>query len=285
MRVPPFENIADQSATQRVRCRQIVESDMGALTNFLLSGFPYRTHEWWGAGLDRLMALPPVEGIPRFGYVLESENGIVGVLLTISSRRGQQVVSNVSGWYVHPSYRAHSTLLVSVATKLKDVIYLNASPAPHTWPTLQASGWKRFNSGRSAAIAVLGFGGGKVHEAVPDDLPERALLEDHRAWGCTSLVCEKGGLLFPFVFKPQRVSRARLRMMELIYCRTTTEFERCGPALGRYFLRRGYAGFILDGKVTGMVSRYADGKEPRFYKGPRAPELNDLAYTEKLIFA
>ena len=34
-----------------------------------------------------------------------------------------------------------------------------------------------------------------------------------------------------------------------------------------------------------MLSHYApDGKEPRLYKGPRPPELNDLAYTEKVIF-
>ena len=31
-----------------------------------------------------------------------------------------------------------------------------------------------------------------------------------------------------------------------------------------------------------MLSHYVDGKEPRYYKGPRAPVLNDLAYTEKV---
>jgi len=26
------------------------------------------------------------------------------------------------------------------------------------------------------------------------------------------------------------------------------------------------------------------GKEPRYFKGPEAPSLNDLAFTEKVIF-
>ena len=33
-----------------------------------------------------------------------------------------------------------------------------------------------------------------------------------------------------------------------------------------------------------MLSHYVAGKEPRFYKGPEAPPLNDLAFTEKVIF-
>ena len=40
----------------------------------------------------------------------------------------------------------------------------------------------------------------------------------------------------------------------------------------------------MDGKVGEMLSHYAPDKEPRLYKGPCTPELNDLAYTEKVIF-
>lgn len=274
----------EAAANPRVRCRQIVESDLDSLAEILAQGFPTRARGYWEAGFKRLAALPPIEGIPPFGYALESDHGIVGVLLTISSQRGDRIISNVSSWYVHPSYRTHSMMLVSMATKLKHVIYLNVSPAPHTRPTLQAAGWKPYNFGRSAAFPVLRLGGGRVREAIPADLSERALLEDHRAWGCVSLVCEKEGTLSPFVFKPRRLARPPLPMMELIYCRATSEFERCGAALGRYFLRRGCPGFIVDGKVSEMLSHYAPDKEPRLYKGPCTPELNDLAYTEKVIF-
>jgi hypothetical protein len=275
---------AEAYASQRVRCRPIAESDLDALAELLTEGFPVRNRDYWAAGLRRLAALPPIEGMARFGHVLETEHGLVGTILAISSRRGEQIVCNVSGWYVRPAHRAHSTLMVAVATKLQRVIYLNASPAPHTWRTLQATGWKPYNFGRSAAFPALRLESGKVHEAVPAALPEYALLQDHRAWGCVSLVCEKDGALSPFVFKRRWLARPPLPMLELIYCRATSEFERCGAALGRYFLKRGCPGFLVDGKVENMLSHYAPDKEPRFYKGPSAPQLNDLAYTEKVIF-
>jgi hypothetical protein len=164
------------------------------------------------------------------------------------------------------------------------VIYLNASPADHTMRTLEPLGWKPYNFGRSAAFPALGLGGGKIRETIPADLPERMLLEDHRALGCISLVCERKGIASPFVFKPRRTEGRQLPLMELIYCRGTAEFEHCGAALGRHFLAQGAFGFILDGRVKGMLSHYIAGKQPRLYKGPRAPELNDLAYTEKVLF-
>jgi hypothetical protein len=162
---------AETSASQRVRCRQIAESDLDALAELLLQGFPSTSRPFWEVGLARMAALSPVEGTPRFGYVLESERGLVGALLAISSRRGQQVFSNVSAWYVHPSYRAHSTLLVSTTTKHKHVVYVNTSPADHTLRTLQLLGWERYNFGRTAAFPLPGFGRGLVGEDIPADLP------------------------------------------------------------------------------------------------------------------
>lgn len=280
-------------AAQRVRCRRIELGDLEALAALFQEGFASSKREFWDKGLANMAALMPIEGIPRFGYVLDSPEGLVGGLLTISSCRGDQVISNVSAWYVREAYRAYSTFLVSTLTRLKHVIYLNASPAHHTWRTLELTGWKFYNHGRSAAFPLLGRPYGSVSETIPDDLPERKLLEDHRALGCTSVVCEKDGAVSPFVFKRRRWGRPRLPMMELIYCRGTAEFEKFGTALSRYLLVRKLdapmrkhvsIGFLLDGKVGGMPSYYQDGKQPRLYKGPCAPQLNDLAYTEKVIF-
>jgi hypothetical protein len=277
--------LAPASQSQRVRCRPIGENDLGELAGFLAQGFPRTGVEYWNAGLTRLRALPPVEGMPRFGHVLESETGIVGAVLLISSRREGRIIGNLSGWYVEPNYRAHSAMLVAMATRRKDAIYLNASPAPHTWRNLQAQGFRPFNFGRSAVLPALTLGGGHVTAIVPGDLPERDLLLAHGGLGCISLVCEKEGRLLPFVFKPRRLERPRARMMELIYCRSTDEFVRAGAALGRYlFFRHGALGVILDGKLKGMPSHYVAGKEPRYFKGAEAPSLNDLAFTEKVLF-
>ena len=272
--------------SQRVRCRQIVDHDLAGLADFLAQGFPLSGRAYWNAGFTRLRALPAVPDMPRFGYLLESETGVVGALLVISSRRGDRVVASLSGWYVEPNYRVHSSLLVAMATKNKNAIYLNASPAPHTWRTLQAQYFRPYNFGRSTAFPLLTWGGGRIKDVPPDTLPEREMLRLHIALGFVSLVWEKDGELLPFIFKPAMMERPRVRAMELIYCRSTDDFVRAGGALGRYLLfRHGALGVILDGKVTGMPSRHAVGMEPRYFKGPKAPGLNDLAFTEKVMFA
>lgn len=278
---------------QRLRCRQIEERDLSALAALFHKGFVPTRREFWDLGLARMRSLPVIDGVPRFGYVLESPEGLVGGLLTISSRRGDQIISNVSAWYVQESCRAYSTFLVSAATRLKHVIYINVSPAPHTWRTLELTGWKFFDPGRSIALPLLGWPRGRVSETIPDHLPERSLLEDHRALGCVSLICEKDGAFSPFVFKRRWWSRFHLPMMELIYCRGIAEFEKYATALSRHLsirkldapLRKRVSfGFLLDGKIRLMPSYYQKNKHPRFYKGPRAPETNDFAYTETVIF-
>ena len=267
---------------QKVRCRQIAEADLDGLANLLARGFPATEIAYWTKGFERFCALPAVEGVPRFGYVLEAETGIVGVILLISSLRGGQIFSNLSSWYVEPEYRAHSTALISMATKHKHVTYLNISPAAHTWRTLEAQGFRPYNHGRSAVFPVLSRGGGVVSENIPRDLPEYELLLAHAAYGCRSVICKRDGIALPFVFKPRRLDKPPVRMMELIYSRSTEAFARCAPALGRWILRRGAFGIICDGRVTGLPSHYVAGKEPRYFKGPSAP--TDLAFTEKVIF-
>jgi len=225
--------------------------------------------------------------MPRYGFVLESESGLVGVLMLLSSQRGDRIVANLSSWYVEPEWRSHSTLLVSEATKLKHVTYRNASPAPHTERTLEALSFIPYNFGRSAVFALPGRG--RVSDAIPAGLPEAQLLADHRAWGWTSLVVEKDGITSPFVFKRRRLDRPALgrrkpAMMDLMFCRDMDDFRRCAPALARHFLAKGVLGFLVDGDPDGMLGHYVEGKEPRFFKGPHRPLLGDLAYTEKVVF-
>lgn len=273
---------APKPVTQQVRCRQIADADLGGLAVLLAEGFPATQTGYWIKGFNRFRDLPAIEGVPRFGYVLESENGIVGVILLISSVRRGQIFSNLSSWYVAPEYRAHSTALISMATKHKHVTYLNISPAEHTWRTLEAQGFRPYSLGRSAIFPALHRTTGTVSEIIPRDLPEHELLSDHAAYGCRSVICKQDGVDLPFVFKPRRLDRPPVRMMELIFSRDADAFALCAPALGRWALRHGALGIICDGRITGFPSRYAAGKEPRFFKGPRVP--SDLAYTEKAIF-
>lgn len=279
---PPFQTGAPQAA--RVRCRPIVESDLDGLADLLTRGFPLSRRAYWTEGFARWRYLPAIENIPRYGYVLEAEAGLVGVLLLLSSQRGEQIVTNLSSWYVEPDFRTHSTLLVSVATKLKHVTYLNASPAPHTERTLEALGFTPYNFGRSAMLALPGRG--KISQIISDDLPEAQLLRDHRALGLVSLTVEKDGIVSPFVLKPRRLDKPPVPMLDVLYCRSPDDFARCAPALARHFLPR-TLGFLIDGDMPSIhfgISHYVEGKERRYYKGPWRPTLGDLAYTEKVVF-
>ena len=250
----------------------------------LTDGFRIHPREFWNKSLARIAARPAIEDMPRIGYALETEAGLAGVLLTLWSNRGDTFVCALSSWYVDkPFRRPHAASLPITATSIKGPLYLNTSPADHTRKSMASMGWIQYNFGRSVAFPALAWGDGKVSENIPENLPERDLLEDHRAWGCASVVCHKENAVFPFVFRARKITRLQLPIMELIYCRDTADFERCAAALGRWFLRRGALGIILDGKVQGMPSIYAEGKEPRLYKGPHKPKLNDLAYTEKVL--
>jgi hypothetical protein len=264
-----------------VRCRPITDADLDGLADLLAKGFPRSRRAYWANGFARWQAMPVVEGVPRYGYVLDKEGVIVGVILLISSLRNGRIISNLSSWYVEPEYRTHSTLLISLATKLKHVCYLNTSPAPHTWKTLLAQNFQQYNFGRSALFALPGRG--HVSDVIPDDLPEAQLLRDHRAWGWTSVTVERDGIVSPFVLKPRKLDRPPLPMMDVMFTRSPEDFTRCASALAKHFLPRGRMGFLIDGDQPGL-GRYVEGKEPRWFKGAFRPTLGDLAYTEKVVF-
>jgi hypothetical protein len=266
----------------RVRCRPIDESDLDGLADLFTRGFTRTRRDYWLRGFARWKNLPAIEEMPRYGYLLEGRFGPVGAILSISSKRGEKIISNLSSCYIEPQYRNHSALLMSLATKLKHVTYINASPAPGTWRNLQAQGFSPYNFGRSLVLALPGRGA--VSEDIPDSLPEAQLLRDHGGMGWISLVVERDGLVSPFVFKPRRLERPGVKVMDVMYCRSAEDLRRCLPALAKYFLPRGAFAFLMDGDMEATLSHYAEGKEPRYFKGPHRPILGDLAYSEKVLF-
>jgi hypothetical protein len=268
--------------SSRLHCRPIAEKDLDGLADLLTRGFPRSTRDYWTRGFARWKTLPVIDDVPRYGYVLDGRFGPVGAVLLISSKRGSQIVSNLSSWYVDPQWRAHAGDLISLATRLDHITYLNASPAPHTWRTLQAQGFAPYNFGRSLVFALPGRG--TVGETIPDDLPEAQLLRDHREMGWISLTVEKDGVVSPFVLKPHRLDRPPLRLMDVMFCRGADDLRRCAPALAKHFLPRGSLGFLIDGDMETRLSHYVEGREPRYFKGPYRPILGDLAYTEKVVF-
>ena len=277
----------------RVRCRPIAEADLGGVADLLSVGFPARTWDYWTRGLERMRVRDLPADHPRFGYMLESDGKPVGVVLLIFSERDGGVRCNVSSWYVDPEFRSFAPMLTSAAMKLKHVTYVNTSPAEHTRPILAAKDYVRYSDGQFVALAALSnpsrawrvrpFSATDARHRLLDDAD---LLQRHADDGCTVLVCETPDGPEPFMLAPRRVLYSPVRLMQLVYCRDTRAFARCAGPIGRALMKQGVGAVIMDanGPVRGLAGLYFRGKAPRYFRGPSAPRLNDLAFTEAVVF-
>jgi hypothetical protein len=236
-------------------------------------------------------------GVPRYGYLLESDGVPVGVILLIYSEINDgmkaRLQCNFSSWYVDPEFRAFATLLISCTLKRKDVTYFNVTPAPHTLAILKAQGFQQFSSGRVVALPALSWPTRdcKIETVTPRSelspaIPafERELLRTHAGYGCISLLCHAEDGPHPFVFARRR-RWGVLPFVFLIYCRDPAEFVRFAGNLGWYLLTCGIPIAIIDanGRMAGLVGRYSD-TNPKYFKGPDKPRLGDLSYSERAMF-
>ncbi|MGH7655331.1 MAG: acyl-CoA acyltransferase, partial [Gemmatimonadaceae bacterium] len=170
------------------------------------------------------------------------------------------------------------------------------TPAPHTWPMLEALGYRRISNGGFFALAA--FSGprvaAKVRRVSSEVEPggglspaEAGLLRAHASFGCTSLVCEWEKRRYPFVFVPSRIRWKGIQLPHaaLGYCRDFESYVQLARPLGRYFLLRGMPLVFSDanGPVPGLKGRYVDWGV-KFARGPHMPHVGDLSYTERLMF-
>ena len=142
-----------------LRCRQIEQADIDAVATLLAEGFPVRTRQFWLNALAQLTRREPPAGLPKYGYLLESQGAVVGAILVICSTipANDTVAArcNLSSWYVEARFRAYAPLLVSQALRHKDVTYTNVSSAPHTRPIIEAQGFSRYSEGIFVAVPAL----------------------------------------------------------------------------------------------------------------------------------
>jgi len=284
------------SALPAIRCRQIDERDLAAVAALLRRGFPSRSRHFWPHALAELARREPPPGMPKYGYLLETDGRLVGAILTICSaiRAGGRLEPrcNLSSWYVEPPFRAYAPLLVSQALRHKEVTYLNVTAAPHTWPIIEAQGFSRYSEGVFVCVPALHRTPGerievldaRRHPTAGGDSSEQEILRQHAAYGCISVWCRSGGKVYPFVFRP-RLGKGFLPCAQLIYCRDLADFARCAGPLGRYLALRGRPLVVVDadGPIPGLVGIFRRGSKPKYFKGPQRPRLGDLAYTEYAI--
>jgi hypothetical protein len=286
---------------QKIRCREISETDLDAVAEILARGFAGRSRDYWMQGLRRQAVREVPEGYPRFGYMLDNDGQPVGVLLLLYASRingGETAIQcNLSSWYVEPAFRNYAPLLTKIAQRHKEVTYLNISPATWTWPIIEAQGFVSYCSGLFFSIPALSrvTPGMTVKTISPEtrtidglSLPEIELLTRHARYGCLSLVCRTPSGAFPFILLPMRIRRGWIAppAMQLIYCRDISEYVACAGAIGRALLRHGKLSVILDsnGKVPGVTGIYSSARGRKYFKGPHAPRLADLTDTELVLY-
>jgi hypothetical protein len=285
---------ANDPQVQGLRCRQIDEADIDAVAALLTQGFPAHNHEFWLNALAQLTRHEPPPGLPKYGYLLDSEGTVVGAILVICSRmraNGTVVTRcNLSSWYVEPGFRAYATMLVSHALRHKDVTYTNLSPAPHTRPIIEAQGFSRYSDGIFVAMPALQgpFGGPAVEvfdakrkPRVDFDPQDQEILQQHAAHGCISLWCTTPERAYPFVFRT-RLVRGFVPCALLIYCRDIGDLVRFAGPVGRALAWYGRPLVLIDanGPIPGLLGSFRRGRMPRYFKGPQRPRLGDLAYSE-----
>lgn len=292
-------NTMQAAAAAKIRCRQIGEGDLGAIADLLARGFPGRTQPYWLRGLERQGHRDVPANLPKYGYLLESDGVPVGTVLLLCTCLSDEAEPrcNLSSWYVEPAFRSHAALLIAFALKHKHVTYTNISPAPHTWPTVEAQGFKRYCSGQFFAIAALNrpIPGLRLRtirhdtsEAELAALPDGELLSAHARYGCMAVICQAADGDHPFIFQPYRIRNGRVPLpcAQLIYCRDTAEFVRFAGPLGRYLARRAMPLVMLDsnGPVEGLVGLHREARGRKYFRGQTPPRLGDLAYTELVLF-
>jgi hypothetical protein len=288
-------NAGKAATAAKIRCRPIADGDLDALVDLLERGFGRRrTRAFWQRALACLRGRRVPPDMPRYGYLLENDGAPVGVILLIfATTPGSDALrANVSSWYVEPAFRSYAPLLVSQALKLKHVTYLNISPARHTWPILEAQGYRRYANGIVVAWPAVQRSRERVRLLPADAEPDapcpsfaRELLHEHAAVGCISLWCATGERALPFVFRP-RLVKGVIPCAQLVYCEDVAGLVRFAAPIGRYLAARGRPFVLVDanGPIPGLAGRYFADTQPRYFRGPAEPRLGDLAYTEAALF-
>jgi hypothetical protein len=280
-------------------CRSIRETDTDGVVDCLCRGFPARDRRYWMRAFDRMSTRPAVGDLAKYGYLMEADGHVVGVVLTLYTRyrgpEGDQIRCNLSSWCVDDAYRPYAARLVATALKNRNVTYTNISPAPATRSANEALGFRRFSNGQFAFVPLLGpaHRAGAVVEYTDDreesaglSGDERTLLSEHAALGCLSLICVRDGECVPFILLSRQIMNGLVRCHQVIYCRSTSELAEYAGPIGRFLLRRRSLLCLVDATdpVAGLRGRFFPDKGPKYFRGPRPPSCGDLTFTELVMF-
>ena len=289
-----------------LRCRQIEADDLDGVAAILSRGFADRDLAYWHRGFARHRDHGPPAEHPTYGFLLEADGRIVGVLLTLHRlvrEDGKPCVRcNLSSWYVEPEFRSYGPLLDRMATRDRRVTYFNVTPAPQTWPMLESRRYRRYCNGQMLIFPALARSrpGLTVRRISPGDLlrdfsaEDRVLAKAHLDYGCVGFSCDDGKGARPLLFQrrtiglvPNVKSFGQVPTMQLVYAPSLDDVVTFAGPIGRRILWScGTPLLVIDaaGPVRGVVGRFFAGRAPKYQRGATPVRLGDLAFTELVLF-
>jgi hypothetical protein len=283
----------------KLQCKQIDDPDIPGVVECLAKNFPRRGRAYWRHGLEIMGRRPRVLNCPRYGFLLQAGDRVVGVLLTIYtdlSEGGEgDLRCNLSSWCVDPEYRSFAFVLNRRAVQCKSATYSNISPAPYTWKTIEALGFRRFADLTSIYIPLLSSNARRARlveftesasEAGGLSSYERRVLADHKSSGLPALIGVSDSIITPFVLQFRPLWKGMIPCAQVLYCRSYTDLVAFSRPIGRYCALRGRFVLVVssNGPIPELSGRCFPFREPRYFLGPKRPTPTDFAYTETTIF-
>jgi len=274
-----------------MRIREIQETDLSAVLQLLIVGFPKKTPVYWAHVLSVLAARPRCGGLPVFGLALEIEGALQGLMLMISGQKNGDRFCNLSSWYVRPEYRKFSPFLFQRALRPKDVSFTDCSPAPHVLPIITKFGFCPYSCGTLLIDPRASLRSSAPIRNIRTTLPEqiapdlRITIESHLSYGCRGFLIEgQRQCPMPVLYRTTRLKRA-VPSARIVYGDPDIIIANAG-GLMRKLMRRGIMLMLIDLPCGSnpTLGRIFPEYEVRYVRGPNIPDVGDLLDTEVSVF-
>ncbi len=280
-----------------VVCREIETKDLEELATLLTEGFPSRDRSYWLYGLGIMQARFEGGTSRPLGYVLVSNDQLVGVLLTIHSpddANGVKGRCNLSSWYIEPEYRGAAIALERLATADPALTYTSISPAPHTRRLMSVLRHRSLNEDALLALPTLApikrdariqpYSAQHHDRLLSPDMAR--ICSDHKDLDCIVLIAQTQAGAHPFIFQKRPLTALKTGCADIIFSPSDDLLSGLAGPLGRFLLRQGIFLWKLEARthLKGVPYWSFTGKAPRLVKGAGVTLANDLTYSELVVF-
>lgn len=273
------------------KIREIQEADLPTVVHLLCEGFQRRNRLYWEQALSFLSGKPRVRNLPVFGLALDVDGVLQGVMLMISSQKGDDIFCNLSSWYMRPEFRAFSPLLFQRALRFKGVCYTDCSPAPHIMPIIQKFGFRPYTAGTLLIDPRACWRRGEkirdVRRLTEGDCgaAEQEVVNRHLSYGCEGFLLESASASpMPVLYRTTKL-KGKLPAARILYGQPARVLSSSGPLM-RNLIKRGILLMLVDlpcDFVPDLGLVFPD-YDLRYVKGSTPPEVGDLLDTEVSIF-